>query len=58
MGFHHVPTEVYYAADSSVPPVVCDNTGEDVRCTDGEWTHTSIVDHLYYLDTYICGCNV
>jgi hypothetical protein len=31
--------------------------GEDVACSDGEWTHTSVMDHLYYLDTYICGCN-
>lgn len=39
-------------------PAVCDDSGEDVRCSDGEWTHTSIIDHLYYLNTYICGCNI
>jgi hypothetical protein len=37
---------------------VCDGSGEDVTCSDGEWTHTSVIDHLYYLDTYICGCNI
>ena len=59
MGFHHVPTEVFYAPHlSSGPPAVCDGSGEDVKCSDGEWTHTSIVDHLYYLGTYICGCNI
>ena len=65
MGFHHVPTEVFYA-DGDPPgrgggdetaPVVCDGGGEDTACSDGEWTHTSVMDHLYYLDAYICGCN-
>jgi len=114
MGYHHVPTEVFYAVKEegqgggrvgggdgereaaaeeeaeeedpgetttttptptreeeeggtssssrrrreSAPPRVCDGTGEDVTCSDGEWTHTSVIDHLYYLDTYICGCNI
>ena len=69
MGFHHVPTEVFYpdgdpngraalnGGNATGAPVVCDGGGEDVACSDGEWTHTSVMDHLYYLDTYICGCN-
>ena len=66
MGFHHVPTEVFYAdgvprgrgGGNETAPVVCDGGGEDPACSDGEWTHTSVMDHLYYLDTYICGCNI
>lgn len=61
VGFHHVPTEVFYRpevnATDVAEPRVCDGGGEDLACSDSEWTHTSIVDHLYYLDTYICGCN-
>ena len=66
MGFHHVPTEVFYpdgdpnardGGNATGAPVVCDGGGEDVACSDGEWTHTSVMDHLHYLDTYICGCN-
>ena len=62
MGFHHVPTEVFYPGGdpggiNNTAPVVCDGGGEDAACSDGEWTHTSVMDHLYYLDTYICGCN-
>jgi hypothetical protein len=65
MGFHHVPTEVFYpggdpggsGSGNDTAPVVCDGGGEDAACSDGEWTHTSVMDHLYYLDTYICGCN-
>ena len=65
MGFHHVPTEVFYpdgdpgerGGGNETAPVVCDGGGEDAACSDGEWTHTSVMDHLYYLDTYICGCN-
>ena len=68
MGFHHVPTEVFYpdgdpdgparrGGNATRAPVVCDGGGEDAACSDGEWTHTSVMDHLYYLDTYICGCN-
>ena len=64
MGFHHVPTEVFYPGadaktdgDDAAQPVLCDGGGEDLKCSDGEWTHTSILDHLYYLDKYICGCN-
>ena len=65
MGFHHVPTEVFYpdgdpgerGGGNETAPVVCDGGGEDAACSDGEWTHTSVMDHLHYLDTYICGCN-
>lgn len=61
MGFHHVPTEVFYADENkssvAAAPRVCDGGGEDLTCFDSEWTHTSVLDHLYYLDTYICGCN-
>ena len=65
MGFHHVPTEVFYpdgdpgerGGGNETAPVVCDGGGEDAACSDGEGTHTSVMDHLYYLDTYICGCN-
>lgn len=58
MGYHHVSTEVFYAPGASDAPRVCDGSGEDPACSDGEWTHASVVDHLYYLETYICGCNV
>ena len=72
MGYHHVPTEIFYAKAlgdgdgerrergrrGDAPARVCDGEGEDPTCSDGEWTHTSVVDHLYYLDHYICGCNI
>ena len=77
MGYHHVPTEIFYAEApgdgglgrdgdarrergrrGDAPARTCDGEGEDPTCSDGEWTHTSVVDHLYYLGRYICGCNI
>ena len=36
MGFHHVPTEVFYN-EAGDDHQVCDAEGEDPTCSDGEW---------------------
>lgn len=46
-GFYHVATEVYYTSDTHY--TVCDNSGEDSECSDGNWFDTSVSDHLDYL---------
>uniref|UniRef100_A0A6B2LE72 Fungal lipase-type domain-containing protein n=1 Tax=Arcella intermedia TaxID=1963864 RepID=A0A6B2LE72_9EUKA len=47
-GYHHMAYEVWMEDGSSVPYVVCNSSGEDQSCSDGEIA-ISIPDHLLYL---------
>lgn len=52
MGFHHVPTEVFYNEASS-SYTVCDGSGEDNSCSDQFAFPDSVSDHLDYLNVKI-----
>jgi len=55
MGFWHVANEIYYSSSTSYK--VCDNTGEDPTCSDGNWVDASVLDHLEYLGiSLLDGC--
>ena len=54
MGFHHVPTEVWYNEASSSYQV-CNGSGEDPSCSDSLTIAASIEDHLHYLNVPISG---
>lgn len=52
LGYAHVPTEVFYDAESTTA-TVCDGSGEDQNCSDKCTLCNSIADHLYYLNTSV-----
>lgn len=54
MGFHHIPTEVWYTEDASSYQV-CDGSGEDPNCSDSLDLDIDITDHLHYLNIPISG---
>lgn len=56
LGYHHVAYEVFQNATGGY--FIGDGTGEDPRGSDSEWTHTSLADHLVYVDLPICNCNM
>ncbi|CAE7845683.1 LIP [Symbiodinium sp. KB8] len=49
-----ISTEVFYTEDSS-EYTVCNSSGEDPNCSDGQLITLSISDHLHYLDLPISG---
>jgi hypothetical protein len=53
-GFEHIPTEVHYNEDSSSFKI-CDGSGEDEGCSDGELSYR-VGDHTQYLATST-NCN-
>jgi len=50
IGFHHVPTEVFYTDSTGLAHKLCDGTGEDLSCSHGMVPLPVPTDHLYYLD--------
>jgi len=52
MGFHHVPTEVWYN-EPSTSYKVCDGSGEDPTCSDSVALPISVSDHLDYLGFHV-----
>eukprot|EP01138_Halocafeteria_seosinensis_P010606 gb/GECG01010831.1/.p1 GENE.gb/GECG01010831.1/~~gb/GECG01010831.1/.p1 ORF type:complete len:320 (+),score=30.57 gb/GECG01010831.1/:1-960(+) len=52
--FHHVPTEVWYNANSS-SYTVCNGSGEDPNCSDSLDLALSVSDHLHYINIPISG---
>lgn len=49
MGFKHMGTEVYYLGASNGTYQVCDSSGEDPTCSDGNLLDLNLMDHLDYL---------
>uniref|UniRef100_A0A6B2LE76 Fungal lipase-type domain-containing protein n=1 Tax=Arcella intermedia TaxID=1963864 RepID=A0A6B2LE76_9EUKA len=47
-GYQHAPYEIWMEDDASQPFVVCNSSGEDENCSDGQIT-VSIPDHLMYV---------
>jgi len=56
MGYHHVPTEVWYDNEASSHFKVCNASGEDQSCSDSLTVALSIPDHTEYLGMYT-GCD-
>ena len=56
-GFHHVGSEVWYSRNQEGDQIICDDTGEDEDCHEGEdiefsfWDLFDVVD--YFWDNYI-----
>ncbi|CAN0097328.1 unnamed protein product, partial [Hapterophycus canaliculatus] len=51
-GYRHPPTEVFFDADQT-SYVVCNDTGEDLSCSDQFWVISGamhVSDHLWYLE--------
>jgi len=49
LGFIHTPTEIFYTENNS-NYTVCNNSGEDPKCSDQFSVDSNVQDHLYYLD--------
>uniref|UniRef100_A0A6B2LE66 Fungal lipase-type domain-containing protein n=1 Tax=Arcella intermedia TaxID=1963864 RepID=A0A6B2LE66_9EUKA len=47
-GFQHVPTEIWMPDKGTEPYIICDASGEDKKCSDGQ-TALSIADHSSYV---------
>jgi len=48
MGFRHTPVEVFYD-QAQAKYTVCDNSGEDPKCSDKYLADLNVLDHLNYL---------
>ncbi len=46
--FRHVPREVYYPKKSDGDFTVCDGSGEDNKCSNGNLADINVADHLEY----------
>eukprot|EP00049_Salpingoeca_infusionum_P017774 m.354300 g.354300 ORF g.354300 m.354300 type:complete len:321 (+) comp16974_c0_seq1:132-1094(+) len=51
LNYRHIPTEVYYKEDYNGPSslTICNGSGEDPNCSDGNLVDLSVSDHLNYL---------
>lgn len=48
-GYHHINNEIWYNSPTNPKQLkVCDNSGEDSKCSDGVFGN-SISDHLAYI---------
>ena len=55
LGFHHTATEVWQADETSTETRLCDGSGEDKSCSDGQLAPVNVGDHLDYLGIKMGG---